>query len=158
MEDVKRLKSEIISRRDEIEALLEEAYQASRIDVDSFQTWVMQKLQSQGLKADEFRVEYAEVAQQPAFRAAYPDQGSVVDPPRNVIGALNPDCPGGILLYAHADRFPRPSSMPAVKHTWTGPEAGMLHPGSRMMFPASPLCCLLLSFFRNLHPTPPCPY
>ena len=106
MEDVKRLKNKIISRRDEIEALLDEAYQASRIDVDSFQTWVMQKLQGLGLKADEFRVEYEEVVRQPAFRAAYPDQGSVVDPPRNVVGALNPGGPGGILLFAHADKIP----------------------------------------------------
>ena len=106
MKDVKELKKRIFARRDEIEALLKEAYRESRIDVDSFQAWFFQKLRDLGLKADEFRMEYDEIERQPAFRAAYPDRESVVDPPRNVVGTLNPDGSGGILLFAHADKIP----------------------------------------------------
>jgi len=106
MIDVKMLKEKVSAHRKEIEALLNEAYQASRTDTDSFQAWFLRKLQDLGLKAEEFRVGYDEIVLQPAFRATYPDKESVVNPPRNVVGTLNPGGKGGVLLFAHADKLP----------------------------------------------------
>ena len=90
MIDAKLLKKKVFARREEIEALLDEAYRASRTDTDGFQAWFLRKLQDLGLKAEEFRVGYDEIVLQPAFRAAYPDEESAVNPPRNVVGTLNP--------------------------------------------------------------------
>ncbi len=106
MIDAKLLKKKVFARREEIEALLDEAYRASRTDTDGFQAWFLRKLQDLGLKAEEFRVGYDEIVLQPAFRAAYPDEESAVNPPRNVVGTLNPGGKGGVLLFAHADKLP----------------------------------------------------
>ena len=80
----------------------------SFVSLADFQSWVGEKLKEIGLEVDEFVVDLKEIANQPAFRKMLRENPSAlrVGQP-NIVGRLaGQESGGGLLLFAHADKFP----------------------------------------------------
>jgi len=86
--------------------ILRDAYQASIISLELFQSWVMEALQEVGGETGTFEVAGSELLGQPAFRKTYSDATEIKSGPPNVYSHFNPEAADGILFFAHADKSP----------------------------------------------------
>lgn len=101
--------------RNEVEG--REAYHLDRLDeglgrsyagLTEFQGWVCDWMSDLGLRTEEFRVDLAELDSQPACRRMVEHDSASLHRGSNVVGILGDlDATGGLLLYAHADKFPQ---------------------------------------------------
>jgi len=89
-------------------SLLSEAVQISFSDLVSFQSWVGQKMKGIGLQIDEFTVDRDELADQPAYQKTLRENPTALKSGPNIVGRSSAEKhDGGILLFAHADKFPQ---------------------------------------------------
>ena len=87
---------------------LEEGLRRSYEGLEEFQGWVCDWMGDLGLRTEEFRVDLDELASQPACRRMLEQEPASLHRGPNVVGILGDlDATGGLLLYAHADKFPQ---------------------------------------------------
>jgi len=87
--------------------LLAEAVRTSFSSLAVFQSWVGEKMRQTGLEVDEFIVDHEELADQPACQRTLRENPSALQSGPNVVGRLTGrESGGGLLLFAHADKFP----------------------------------------------------
>ena len=87
---------------------LNEGLRRSYEDLTAFQGWVREWMSDLGLRTEEFRVDVGELDSQPACRRMLEHEPASLLHGSNVVGILgDPNAAGGLLLYAHADKFPQ---------------------------------------------------
>ena len=87
--------------------LLAEAVRISFSSLAAFQSWVGEKMRQIGLQVDEFIVDREELANQPAGQKTLRENPSALQSGPNIVGRLTgQDSARGLLLFAHADKFP----------------------------------------------------
>ena len=87
---------------------LDEGLRRSYEGLTEFQGWVRDWMSDLALRTDEFRVDLGELASQPACRRMLEHDPASLHRGANVVGILGDlDATGGLLLYAHADKFPQ---------------------------------------------------
>ena len=87
---------------------LDEGLRRSCESLTEFQGWVRDWMSDLALRTDEFRVDLGELASQPACRRMLEHDPASLHHGSNVVGILGDlDATGGLLLYAHADKFPQ---------------------------------------------------
>ena len=87
--------------------LLAEAVRTSFSSLAVFQSWVGEKMRQIGLQVDEFIVDHEELAHQPACQKTLQNDPSTLQSGPNMVGRLaGRNSEGGLLLFAHADKFP----------------------------------------------------
>ena len=87
---------------------LDEGLRRSYEGLTEFQGWVRDWMSDLALRTDEFRVDLGELASQPACRRMLEHDPASLHRGSNVVGILGDlDATGGLLLYAHADKFPQ---------------------------------------------------
>lgn len=87
--------------------LLAEAVRTSFSSLADFQSWVGEKMRQIGLQVDEFIVDRKDLANQPAGQKTLRENPSALQSGPNIVGRLTgQDSGGGLLLFAHADKFP----------------------------------------------------
>lgn len=87
---------------------LREGLRASLVNLEYFQAWIAERMRQIGLQVSEFIVGYEELANQPGYQKTLKKNPSHLQQGSNIVGYL-PGCSSvgkGILLYAHADKFP----------------------------------------------------
>ena len=87
---------------------LSEGLERSYENLTSFQGWVREWMHDLALHTEEFRVDLGELDSQPACRTMLEHEPESLHRGPNVVGILgDPNAAGGLLLYAHADKFPQ---------------------------------------------------
>ena len=87
---------------------LGEGLERSYAGLAEFQGWVREWMRDLGLRTEEFEVELDELHAQPACRRMLEREPASLHRGTNVVGMLgDPDAADGLLLYAHADKFPQ---------------------------------------------------
>jgi acetylornithine deacetylase/succinyl-diaminopimelate desuccinylase-like protein len=87
--------------------LLAEAVKTSFSSLARFQSWVGEKMRHIGLEVEEFIVDPEDLVHQPACRKALQENPTALQSGPNMVGRLNGrKSGGGLLLFAHADKFP----------------------------------------------------
>ena len=87
---------------------LEKGLVRSYADLAHFQDWVREWMRDLDLRTEEFRMELDELESQPACRHMLEHEPSALLRGMNVVGIEgDPNAEKGLLLYAHADKFPR---------------------------------------------------
>jgi acetylornithine deacetylase len=106
---------------------LREGLRASLKSLEYFQAWIAESMRQIGMQVDEFIVGYEELANQPACQKTLKTNPSHVRQGLNLVGHL-PGCSSlgqGILLYAHADKFPE-------TYEWANDQADMIAKDGRL--------------------------
>ncbi len=86
---------------------LAKAVRTSFSSLGMFQSLVGEKMRQIGLQVDEFMVDHEELAYQPAYQKTLRNDPSALQSGPNMVGRLaGRDSGGGLLLFAHADKFP----------------------------------------------------
>ena len=87
---------------------LSEGLRRSYEGLAEFQGWVREWMRDLALRTEEFRVDLGELRSQPACRRMLEHEPASLHRGTNVVGILgDPNAAGGLLLYAHADKFPQ---------------------------------------------------
>jgi acetylornithine deacetylase len=88
--------------------LLGEGLKASFTNLPAFQSWVADRMRDGGLRVEEFTVERGELDHQTAYQQTLRDDPSALQQGPNIVG-IRPGAEqgGGLLVYAHADKFPQ---------------------------------------------------
>lgn len=87
--------------------LLAEAVKISFSSLARFQSWIGEKMRQIGLEVEEFIVDPEELVHQPACQKTLRENPSALQTGPNVVGrSAGRDSGGGLLLFAHADKFP----------------------------------------------------
>lgn len=87
--------------------LLAEAVKTSFSSLARFQSWVGEKMRQIGLEVEEFIVDPEDLVHQPACQKTLRENPSALQSGPNVVGRLaGRDYGRGLLLFAHADKFP----------------------------------------------------
>ena len=76
--------------------------------LEEFQAWVREWMHDLALRTEEFRVDFDELRTQPACRRMLDREPASLHRGTNVVGMLGEaNAKDGLLLYAHADKFPQ---------------------------------------------------
>ena len=87
---------------------LSEGLKRSYESLTAFQGWVREWMHDLALHTEEFWVDLGELDSQPACRTMLAHEPESLHRGPNVVGILgDPNAAGGLLLYAHADKFPQ---------------------------------------------------
>ena len=87
---------------------LSEGLRRSYENLAEFQGWVREWMRDLALRTEEFRVDLGELRSQPACRRMLEHEPASLHRGTNVVGILgDPNAADGLLLYAHADKFPQ---------------------------------------------------
>ena len=106
--DWSAIRSEVEKREADHLDRLEEGLVRSYAGLAQFQEWVREWMRDLALRTEEFRVELDELDSQPACRRMLEHEPSSLHRGTNVVGiAGDPNAAKGLLLFAHADKFPQ---------------------------------------------------
>ena len=106
---------------------LQEGLRASLKSFEYFQAWIADRMRQIGMQVEEFIVGYEELANQPAYQKTLKTNPSHLQQGSNVVGYLPSysNLGQGILLYAHADKFPE-------TYEWANEQADMIAKDGRL--------------------------
>ncbi len=105
--DVTHVRKEIQKNEAYHLELLRKGFRASLSSLADFQAWIGDQMRRIGMDVEEFLVDRAELADQPAHQKILQEDPSALQTGPNVVGRLGGKVKGrGILLFAHADKRP----------------------------------------------------
>jgi acetylornithine deacetylase/succinyl-diaminopimelate desuccinylase-like protein len=106
-DDLKAIREDVSQNINYHLGLLAEAVKTSFSSLTRFQSWVGGKMKQIGLEVEEFIVDPEDLVHQPACQKTLRENPSALQSGPNLVGRLTgPDSGGGLLLFAHADKFP----------------------------------------------------
>ena len=124
------IREEVSKNEEYYLGLLNEGVKVSFTNLADFQSWVREKMKQIGLLVDEFRVDREELANQPAFQKMLRENPSALrSGAPNIVGRLpGRDSGGGLLLFAHPDKFPE-------TYEWGSKHPDVVERGGRLYAP-----------------------
>jgi acetylornithine deacetylase len=128
-ESLGAIRKQVENRREHHLEVLESGLKASFEELDSFQSWIGERMSTIGMRADRFTVNREELADQPAYQKTLRENPSALRSAPNVVGTLpGTGETGGILLFAHADKRPE-------TFEWGREQPGMVERDGRLYGP-----------------------
>lgn len=100
----KRIRQQVFECADNHIGLLESGLEASFSDVDTFQEWVVERLNLLGASTERFSVESVDLKNQPAFKTQFESESDEIRLGTNVTGRFTGETDATSLLFAHADK------------------------------------------------------